>query len=459
MPGHAPHLTRRALLGGMLGTAGLGASGFGPLARLAFGQPAGAPDLHYIFCYFGGGWDILLGLDPKDPVRFDEASLGDTLIQPAYDQLRSSSGELVRGSESMVFGPHIGALARHASKLAVVRGMSMETLTHEAGRRRFLTGKAPSGLQARGSSAATHLAAQLGREAPIPNLAVRVEAFNVDQPSYATALSASGVPDLLRALAPEGEALDPAARGALDRFLGRAARCRRDRRSPVARSAHASRVKAAEMVRSGLDEAFDFLADTPEMEALRDHYGIARRRSALASYEARAALAATAIKAGVTKVASIEITGGLDTHFDEWSTDQGPRQERGFDLMARLIEDLERSPYPGGGGQSWLDRTVIVGFSEFSRTPRLNDRGGRDHSLTNACVLAGAGIRGGQVIGASSDVGMEPVAIDLDTGRPDRGGEAPKPEHVIQALFESAGLGGDPADLRARPLAALQKPV
>ena len=45
-----------------------------------------------------------------------------------------------------------------AQKICVVRGMSMETLTHEAGRRRFITGKPPSGLLARGSSGATWLA-------------------------------------------------------------------------------------------------------------------------------------------------------------------------------------------------------------------------------------------------------------------------------------------------------------
>ena len=47
----------------------------------------------------------------------------------------------------MTFGPYLGDLLGHASKLAVVRGISMDTLTHEVGRRRFLTG----GFQASGS--------------------------------------------------------------------------------------------------------------------------------------------------------------------------------------------------------------------------------------------------------------------------------------------------------------------
>lgn len=436
-----------------LGWAGASIFGASALERLAMGAPDG-PDLHYIFCYFSGGWDILLGLDPKDPARFTSENERETLILPAYERLRSSQGALVDAA-GMTFGPHIGGLASHASKLAVVRGMSMETLTHEAGRRRFLTGKAPAGLQARGSSAATWLAARLGGEKTIPNLSIRVESYNVDQDPSASALSASAVPDLLRALRPEGDRLDPTARAALDRLFVNSAACPSALRSPALRAAEASRIKTREMVEGALTDRFDFLAETPEMEALRSHYGIERRQSALSSAAARAAMAATAIKSGISRCVSIQVTGGLDTHFDNWATDQGPNQEQGFDMAAKLIEDLEASPYPDGSGDSWLDRTVLVGFSEFSRTARLNDRGGRDHSLTNACFLAGAGIRGGTVVGASSDVGMNPMPVDLASGRVDMGGETPKPEHVLQSLFESAGLTNDVADLRVPALRAV----
>jgi uncharacterized protein (DUF1501 family) len=66
-----------------------------------------------------------------------------------------------------------------------------------------------------------------------------------------------------------------------------------------------------------------------------------------------------------------------------------------------LLEDLAQR------GQ--LDRTLVLAMGEFGRTPELNPRGGRDHwPGCWSILLAGAGIRGGQVIGSSDRTGSEP---------------------------------------------------
>lgn len=76
-----------------------------------------------------------------------------------------------------------------------------------------------------------------------------------------------------------------------------------------------------------------------------------------------------------------------------------------------LMEDLD--------SRGLLDSTLIVWMGEFGRTPVINSNGGRDHfPLAWSAVLAGGGIRGGQVIGRTADDGMEvrdrPVSeIDL----------------------------------------------
>lgn len=445
--------TRRTFLRGVLAAGGGAAvlGGLGPLARLADAQ--GAPDVParaYVFCYFSGGWDILLGLDPRDPRRFTNGNLRDTRIQPGYELLDGTDGRLVETPQGITFGPYIGDLARHADKLAVIRGMSMDTLTHEAGRRRFLTGKPPSGLAARGSSGATWLAARLGEADPVPNLALRVESYNRDQPNFASALQVDNVGDLLRALRPSEPLLPTPAARQLEAHLAGAADCDDARRSRLWQAAQAGRVKAGEMVRGGFDGLFDFAAPTPEMARIRDHYGF---QQVTASPAVNAALAAQAITGGVSRCVSVEIANGLDTHFAEWATDQGPRQQAGFDAIARLVEDLQ-SREVGDTGESWLDHTVIVGFSEFSRTALLNDRGGRDHSLTNAAFLIGGRVRGGQVIGRSSDVGMAPTTTNLATGEPDPGGEVIRPEHVLQTLFDEVGIGDAP-DLRVPAVPAL----
>ena len=142
----------------------MGAGSF--LHRLAVASDLGTvPDRYFIFCYFAGGWDLLLGLDPRDPDIFRPDRRGDTLIEPGYDLLQDpniAQEPLNSAVPGMDFGPYIGDLLGWAPQMALVRGMSMDTLTHEVGRRRFITGKAPAGLQARGSSGATVLAGCLG---------------------------------------------------------------------------------------------------------------------------------------------------------------------------------------------------------------------------------------------------------------------------------------------------------
>ena len=170
---------------------------------------------------------------------------------------------------------------------------------------------------------------------------------------------------------------------------------------------------------------------------------------------------------GISRVVSIRVANNLDTHFDEWTTDQGPTQERGFNAVARIVEALDVD-YPGIPGKTWLDFTTIIGFSEFCRGAMLNVNTGRDHSLTNACFLIGGNIQGGQVGGESSNIARSPTRTNLTSGQPDPSGEVIKPEHILQTLMYDAGLleggdipaiegGSDIAGLRVSPVTALLK--
>ncbi len=463
----------RALQGGIALGGATAVSSFDPMASLAWATAPGdgtvkAPstkDRYYIFCYFSGGWDTMLSLDPKDPKKFTTANIAKTRIEPNYDGLDDDAppngGKLVQvkgnNGKPDQLGWYIGDLAKHWDKMAVIRGMSMDTLTHEAGRRRFITGRPPSGLLARGSSGATWLASLLGVKETIPNLAVRVETYNAGLPKYATGLKAGSVPDLVRALKADSSALPANIQKLIDNMLAQEAACMHAAHSPMWQTAEASRQKSVEMVGSGLDKTFAFSSNTPAMAKLRAHYGIKQYgSSATTSHEAQAAMAVTALTSGVSRCVSIQATSGLDTHFDDWADDQGPRQLRGFNNVARMVEDLSKRPYPGGG--TWMDKTVIVGFSEFSRTSLMNSRGGRDHALTNACFVLGAGIKGGQVIGKSHDIGLAPVPCNLATGLPDNSnGEVIKPEHVYRSLLWDLGITYDIADLRVPAIKALLK--
>ncbi len=73
-----------------------------------------------------------------------------------------------------------------------------------------------------------------------------------------------------------------------------------------------------------------------------------------------------------------------------------------FDLgFAALVGDLTE--------HGLLDETLVIAMGEFGRTPKLNTRGGRDHwPRVFSVAMAGGGIPGGQVIGASDRVGESP---------------------------------------------------
>lgn len=152
-------------------------------------------------------------------------------------------------------------------------------------------------------------------------------------------------------------------------------------------------------------------------------------------------------------VVGVRVARGLDTHFDDGEVHQGPRQQQGFDRVARLLDRLEASAHPGGDG-SWLDHTTVVGFSELGRTPWRNEEGGRDHAAVTSCFLAGAGIRPG-VVGASSPVDRWAEPVDLATGRVDALGEIPGPEHILRALRTTGAPLPAGHGLRGAPLSAI----
>ena len=76
----------------------------------------------------------------------------------------------------------------------------------------------------------------------------------------------------------------------------------------------------------------------------------------------------------------------------------GPWFDHGY---STLLEDLSQ--------RGMLENTLVVAMGEFGRTPKINPAGGRDHWPQCWTILfAGGGIKGGQVIGASDEIGAYP---------------------------------------------------
>ncbi|RME01897.1 MAG: DUF1501 domain-containing protein [Deltaproteobacteria bacterium] len=72
----------------------------------------------------------------------------------------------------------------------------------------------------------------------------------------------------------------------------------------------------------------------------------------------------------------------------------------------------------------------------------MNSRGGRDHHLSSSCLVAGKGIAGNRVIGATDDTFfLQP--IDPATGVPDERGVRIRPPDIHATLLAALGLPHD----------------
>ena len=95
-----------------------------------------------------------------------------------------------------------------------------------------------------------------------------------------------------------------------------------------------------------------------------------------------------------------------------------PSLDQGF---AALMDDLQ--------GRGLLDETLVAMWGEFGRTPKLNPAQGRDHwGACQSAVLAGGGIRGGQVYGSSDRDAAYPASNPVS------------PEDMLATVYHSLGI-------------------
>jgi hypothetical protein len=141
-----------------------------------------------------------------------------------------------------------------------------------------------------------------------------------------------------------------------------------------------------------------------EPDRVRDRYGRHRFGQTLL-------LARRLTEVGVPMVAvhfnEMTVCDGWDTHsknFEALQSELLPFLDQG---LSALIDDLDQ--------RGRLGETLIVCMGEFGRTPKINANAGRDHwGDCSSTLLAGGGIRGGQVYGASDKHGAYPKSDPVD---------------------------------------------
>jgi hypothetical protein len=91
-----------------------------------------------------------------------------------------------------------------------------------------------------------------------------------------------------------------------------------------------------------------------------------------------------------------------DAHFNNAGQHKNYLLPQADQALSALIQDLDE--------RGLLESTLVVGLGEFGRTPKINSAGGRDHWPDCYSVfLAGGGVSGGAVYGASDRIGAYPA--------------------------------------------------
>lgn len=158
-------------------------------------------------------------------------------------------------------------------------------------------------------------------------------------------------------------------------------------------------------------EAFNIEA---EDAAMRDRYG----RNAAGQ---RLLMARRLVESGVRFVTVTY--GGWDMHNQisaGMRRDMPPLDQ----ALAALIEDLE--------SRGLLSKTLVMVSSEFGRTPKINNEAGRDHwPKVFSVMLAGGGVKGGMVYGASDATATEPEFDPVS------------PEDLATTMYQLLGIVAD----------------
>jgi uncharacterized protein (DUF1501 family) len=389
----ADHAMSRRNFLGLGATAALGAAGF---ASAAAAKELSKSQKRVVVVFLEGGLSQLESWDPKP---------------------NTDTGGPFKAISTSVPGTHVCELLPHTAKLmhrvALVRSLNSQTSDHGQGHNLMLTGrKTEAGITYPHLGAVS--ARLLGGSASALPGHVRIlpkggSGFNGADaaflgPKFASVGLGDGKPpaDLFRP-ADLPSAADARREAFRKRLNDRFARSRKS----AATDAYTESFDQAERVVKQAD-VFDL---DREPAKVADKYG-------RHDFGRHMLLARRLLEAGVTYVKVSH--SNYDTHHEnfDFHIEQLGEFDRPF---AALLEDL--------ADRGMLESTLVVVMSEMGRTPRINDRYGRDHwGAAWSVALAGAGIKGGAVVGKTNATGTAVADREVLAG------------HLFHTYLQAVGL-------------------
>lgn len=392
-PEDATAITRRALLKGIpYCTAYASAAAlFGSkAARAAVTYP---PQRRLIWISLNGGWDILEATDPK------RASTSG--IDMSYDF--GLANALNGSSSSERIGRWLPNIASRGESVVVLRGLTMGTTSHQAGQIYMDTGVLSNAGRVNAASIPSIVASESNATIPIIQLNGGMEPMTDRGLLNPVSVVRAQNLDLYQSMYPAtSDELDQKLR-ILDHLKQSVDRVQ----ATVGTNDRLTDVKNAEDKIRGqfTSDVGSKLSLTPaDLAPFTNNPNAPQGRMNSGERDAFA-LALKMIKNDLVTCVNLGV-GGFDTHANQSTRLQPILQSFDF-LMGVLIDELSSA--------GLLDTTLIVVYSDFGRTPKVNGSNGRDHWPVGGALMIGGGIEGGRFVGGTND-NLQAEYTNITTG-------------------------------------------
>jgi membrane-anchored protein YejM (alkaline phosphatase superfamily) len=166
-------------------------------------------------------------------------------------------------------------------------------------------------------------------------------------------------------------------------------------------------METAWRMQAAVPELTDLSAETPATHRL---YGTDSLDARTAAYARQCLLARRLVERGVRFVELSTLAANLGGGNGANPWDHHSALERGHGLMARQVDQPIAGLLRDLKCRGLLDQTLVIFAGEFGRTPFSQGSDGRDHNPQGFSIwMAGGGLRGGVVHGATDDLGYHAV--------------------------------------------------
>lgn len=367
-----------------------------------------------IFLFMSGGPSQIETFDPKPLLnRLDGQPRPAEFQEAKYQQVKKNAkllGSKRRFRQHGESGIEVSDLFPHTARcvddIALLRGCYGDKVVHSAAQYELFSGRTFPGFPAMGSWGIYGLGSE---SASLPAYVVMPDpdgALEAGQPMYANGflpatyqptMFGSGVSPVRNLKSPAGVSIAQRRRTVnLIRQLNQAEAHHDD-------DELSARIRAYDLafrMQTDAPEIFDLSGETQET---LDLYGVGVKPTD--DYGRRCLLARRLVEQGVRFTVVVSGGGPGNLQWDAHSDIEENHLRMASETdqpVAGLLTDLRR--------RGMLDSTLILWGGEFGRSPEAQGRKGRDHHNVGFSMwMAGGGIQGGRVLGATDDIGMHAV--------------------------------------------------